>query len=270
MVQAVGKDAAGRWQYLYHDAHVARRERQKQRRLIRFIEALPRMRRAVAHDLALPGISRSKVLAGILEILRQCFLRPGSKVYADENGSYGIATLRDRHVSVKGDVVRFDFKGKSRRRQQHEIRNRRLARLIRELKRHPGKVFKYRAEDGSIVGIRRKHINAYIKEVMGESFSAKDFRTWAANVMCLRALNRTAVAETDPKKIVAAAIRETAEQLGNTPAVCRASYVFSAVLEVPSPARAPSGNGKRSRPRVKGRANDLSSLERSLLRLLRT
>lgn len=233
-VQAIGRDAAGRWQYLYHASHVTRREREKQKRLIRFIAALPRARRTIARHLASPGLPREKVLAGILSLLSTCFLRPGSEDYADENGTYGIATLRRQHVEVSGDRVRFDFIGKAGKRQRQEIRDRRIARLMRELLRYPGEVFKFKSEDGRICDVRRKHINAYIKEVMGASFSAKDFRTWAANLLCASTLARRLPMcdgrKSDRKRHVAAALREVAEHLGNTPAVCRASYVFDSVL----------------------------------------
>jgi DNA topoisomerase-1 len=230
-VQAIGRDAAGRWLYLYHAAQVARRERNKRRKLLEFLQALPRIRRAVARDLAKPGIPRDKVLAGILRVLSTCFLRPGSEVYASENGSYGIATLRRGHVSVRGDLVRMDFPGKSGKRQQRELRDRRLARLVRELLKHRGEVFKFRADDGSLVDVKRKHINAYIKEVAGGSFSAKDFRTWAGTLLAACALAR---GEWPPepkerKRRITAAMREVAHHLGNTPAVCRASYVYPAV-----------------------------------------
>jgi DNA topoisomerase-1 len=272
-VQAIGMDAAGRWQYLYHPSQIGRRERSKRRRLIRFIEALPHLREAVRRDLARPGLPREKVLAGILQILGVCFLRPGSKDYADENGSYGVATLKREHVKVQGDRIFFDFPGKSRQRQQRELRDRRLARLVRKLLEHPGEVFKYEAADGTLVDVRRRHINAYIKSVMGESFSAKDFRTWAANLLCAAVLARTPTEASDGsrerKRQVAAAIREVARHLGNTPAVCRASYVFDAVVE-----------GCRARPgksspfaqmalSLNRGGRKLGTCERALVRLLR-
>jgi DNA topoisomerase-1 len=233
-VQAVGKDAAGRWQYLYHEAHAARRERRKEERLARFIQVLPKMRRAMARDLALPGIPEKKVLAGVLKILGACFLRPGSKVYADQNKSYGLATLRRQHVSVKGDVVRFDYTGKSGKRQHHELRDRKIAGMVRELVRYPGEVFKFRRDDGAVRDVTAEHINAYIKEVTGEQFSAKDFRTWAGTLLCACALARggppAGGSKQERKKRIAAAMREVAQHLGNTPAVCRSSYVSPIVL----------------------------------------
>lgn len=233
-LQAIGKDAAGRWQYLYHEARTARREREKFERLLDFADALPRMRRTVAGHLAMPGLPRERVMACILRILSTCFLRPGSRVYAEENGSYGIATLKRRHVTVRGDLVQFHFPGKWGKAQQREMRDRRVARIVRELAKVPGEVFKYRDADGKWVDVRRRHINDYIKEVMGEAFSAKDFRTWAGTLLCACALARAGADEEDSKtarkRKVVAAIQETAAMLGNTPAICRTSYITPAVV----------------------------------------
>lgn len=271
-VQAAGLDAAGRWQYLYHRAHVARRERSKQQRLVRFLEALPKMRRAVRRDLALAGLPSEKVLAGILAILSTCFLRPGSEQYASQNGSYGIATLKRRHVSARGDIVRFDFMGKSGQRQQRELRDRRVARLVRELLRFPGEVFKFRADSGTMVDIRAPHINAYIKDILGESFSAKDFRTWAANVLCACALARTAPDGTtlrERRRQITAAVREVASHLGNTPVVCRTSYIFDALLENHEQGHAIRSYCASMDAIVRGSSRGLERSERALVALLR-
>ncbi len=189
MLQAVGTDAAGRWQYLYHDNHVKKRERKKFERLLHFVRALPKMRKTVARDLRAPGLGREKVMACILRILSTCFLRPGSQIYASENGSYGIATLRPKHVRVKGDTIEFNFQGKRQIQQHRELKDRQVARVVRELLKHPAaEVFKFRNGDGQFVDVKRRHINQHIKEVMGESFSAKDFRTWAGTLICACAL----------------------------------------------------------------------------------
>ena len=233
-LQAIGRDAAGRWQYLYHEAQRARRDREKFERLLHFADVLPGMRRTVAAHLALPGLPREKVMACILRILSTCFLRPGSQVYAEENGSYGIATLKRRHVTVRGDLVQFDFPGKWGKKQHREMRDRRVARIVRELAKGPGEVFKYRNGEGKWVDVRRRHINDYIKEVMGEAFSAKDFRTWAGTLVCACALARAGADEEDSrtarKRKVVAAVKETARMLGNTPAICRTSYIYPAVV----------------------------------------
>lgn len=234
-LQAIGKDKAGRWQYRYGDQAVREREQKKYDRLVAFAHALPKMRRRIESDLKLPGLPREKVMACILRILSTCFMRPGSQVYAKENGSFGIATLQNRHVRVTGDTVHFDYRGKAGKQQERELRDRRVARIVREMKKLPGKdLFQYVAEDGSVVNIRRRHINEYIKETMGERFSAKDFRTWAGTLIAACALARLKGEEiegrTDRKKMIVAAIKETAAQLGNTPAVCKTSYIWPSVL----------------------------------------
>src|SRR5918992_5904444 len=234
-LQAVGKDAAGRWQYLYHENHRRAQELRKFRRLTKFAQAIPKMRATVRRHLRGPGLERERVLACVLRILSTCFMRPGSEVYASEHGSYGIATLRKKHVTVKGEVVEFDFPGKSGVRQYRQLEDRQVARVIRRLLKVPGyNVFKYQNEDGNFVKVTGQHINAYIKEVMGSSFSAKDFRTWAGTLVCACALaregNETPLQKTAKNKRIVAAIKETAEVLGNTPAVCRGSYVCPEII----------------------------------------
>jgi DNA topoisomerase-1 len=235
MVQAIGKDAAGRLQYLYHQNHVRRQDAKKFRRIIKFAEALPRMRATIAANLREPNLERDSVMACILRILSTCFIRPGSHVYANENGSFGIATLRPRHVKVKGNLVELDFPGKSGVRQFRQIKDRKVAKVVRLLLNHPSReVFKYQNGNGEFVNVTRVHINAYIREVMGETFSAKDFRTWAGTLVCACALARvgTEVIEKPAcrKRKVVAAIKETAVALGNTPAVCRSSYICPEII----------------------------------------
>lgn len=235
MVQAIGKDAAGRLQYLYHQNHVRRQDAKKFRRVIKFAEALPRMRATIAANLREPNLERDSVMACILRVLSTCFIRPGSQVYASENGSFGIATLRPRHVKVKGNLVELDFPGKSGVRQFRQIKDRKVAKVVRLLLNHPSReVFKYQNGNGEFVNVTRAHINAYIREVMGESFSAKDFRTWAGTLVCACALARvgTEIIEkpASRKRKVVAAIKETAVALGNTPAVCRSSYICPEII----------------------------------------
>jgi DNA topoisomerase I len=234
-VQAIGKDTAGRWQYLYHESHTRAQELRKFRRITKFAKAIPQMRATVARHLRQPGLTRERVLAAVLRILSTCYMRPGSEVYASEHGSYGIATLRRKHVTVKGELIGFDFPGKSGVRQQRELRDRQVARVVRETIKLPGyNVFKYINGDDKPVVVTRRHINEYIKEVMGSSFSAKDFRTWAGTLVCACALARNGDEISDKKtarnKRIVAAIKETAEVLGNTPAVCRGSYVCPEII----------------------------------------
>ncbi len=236
VVQAIGRDAAGRLQYIYHANHVKRREARKFRRIIKFAETLPKMRTAVAAHIRLPGLGREPVMAAMLRILSTCFLRPGSQVYASENGSFGLATLRPRHVKVRGDTVELDFTGKSGVHQQYELKDRHVARIVRNLLLQPSReVFKYRNGDNEFVNVTRHHINDYIREVMGARFSAKDFRTWAGTLVCASALARTGTEarekKTARKRKVVSAIRETAGVLGNTPAVCRSAYICPEIIE---------------------------------------
>jgi DNA topoisomerase-1 len=240
-LQAIGKDAAGRWQYLYHSDHTRLQEMRKFKRLGKFAKALPKLRTTIARDLRRPGLGRERVLAAILRILSTCYMRPGSQSYASEHGSYGIATLRRKHVTVKGDLIEFDFPGKSGVQQQRQLRDRKVARVVRETMKLPGfNVFKFENGDGKPVNVTRQHINDYIKEAMGDSFSAKDFRTWAGTLVCACALAREG-SEMPPestlrtqarvrKRRIVAAIKETAEVLGNTPAVCRSSYVCPEII----------------------------------------
>src|ERR1051325_2759999 len=235
-VQAIGKDGAGRLQYLYHEHHVRRREAKKFKRLIKFAEALPKLRAVVATQIRQPGLGKEPVMAAIMRILSTCFMRPGSQVYASENGSYGLATLRPRHVKVKGDVIEFDFPGKSGVRQTRQLKDRQVARVVRSLLRHPSReLFKYQNGDGQFVNVTRQHINDYIREVMGENFSAKDFRTWAGTLVCACALARmgTELVEKPAarKRKVVDAIKETAEVLGNTVAVCRSAYICPEIIQ---------------------------------------
>ena len=240
-LQAIGKDAAGRWQYLYHADHTRLQELRKFKRLGKFAKALPQLRTTISRHLRQPGLSRERVLAAILRVLSTCYLRPGSQSYASEHGSYGIATLRRKHVKVKGDLIEFDFPGKAGVRQQRQLRDRQVARVIRETMKLSGfNVFKFENGDGKTVNVTRQHVNAYIKEVMGVNFSAKDFRTWAGTLVCACALAREGV-EMPPestlrtqaavrKRRIVTAIKETSEVLGNTPAVCRSSYVCPEVI----------------------------------------
>jgi DNA topoisomerase-1 len=241
-LQAVGRDAAGRWQYRYHTTHRQRQEEKKFQRIVGFARALPKMRRRVNADLRQKGLGRDKVMAAILRILGSCFIRPGSQQYADENGSFGLATLRRQHVRVKGDTVTFDFPGKSGKQQYRQLKDRRVAAIVRQLLKVPGRdVFKFVLDDGFVVDVRRRHINEYIQEVMGAQYSAKDFRTWGGTLVCACALARarerataetghTAPKKTHIKKTMVAAVKEAAEHLGNTPAVAKSSYIYPSVL----------------------------------------
>ena len=273
-LQAVGKDAAGRWQYLYHEKHTRTQELKKFKRLIKFVEALPKMRQVVSRHIRSSDLSKERVLACIVRILSTCFIRPGSQVYASENGSYGIATLRRKHVKVKGDVVEFDFPGKSGVRQQRELKDRQVAKVVRKLLKAPGaEVFKFQNGNNEFVDINNRHINEYIKEIMGEKFSAKDFRTWAGTIICACALARagtdTVEKSTVRKRKVVAAIKETAEMLGNTPAVCRSSYICPEVISSFEKGKIIDGHFQTLEDFMNYRGRKLHPAETSLLNFLK-
>ncbi|MEK6408806.1 MAG: DNA topoisomerase IB [Acidobacteriota bacterium] len=274
MLQALGKDAAGRWQYIYHDQHIKKRERKKFNRLLVFAEAVPKMRRAVSRNLRKRDLGRERVMACIMRILGTCFMRAGSQVYVNENGSYGLATLRPKHVSVRGDVIEFNFPGKSKVIQHRELRDRAVARVVRELLKLPApEVFKYQAEDGGLVDVRRRNINGYIKEVMGERFTSKDFRTWAGTLICACALARAGAEVKEStalrKRKVVQAVKETAEVLGNTPAVCRSAYICPEVLNRFDRGEVIDQYFESVADLVNHRGKQLHKAERALLRLLK-
>jgi DNA topoisomerase-1 len=272
-VQAIGKDKAGRWQYRYGDQAVREREQKKYDRLVAFARALPRMRARVDAGLRLPGLPREKVMACILRILSTCFMRPGSTVYAKENGSFGIATLRKRHVEVRGDVVRFDYEGKSGKQQVRELRDRQVARIIRELMKLPGReLFQFRNEAGDVVDVHRNQINEFIKETMGERFSAKDFRTWAGTMICANVLARMSAevvpGVTDRRKMLGAAVKETAAHLGNTPAVCKSSYIWPSILSSAYDGKVLAHHFETVEELIECKGRKRGSCEKALLELL--
>jgi DNA topoisomerase-1 len=213
-------------------------------------------------------------MASILRILSTSFIRPGSQVYASENGSYGIATLRPKHVKVKSDVIEFDFPGKSGVQQQRQIKDRQVAKVVRELLQQPsGEVFKYQNGNGEFVDVRRSHINTYIREIMGEKFSAKDFRTWAGTLVCACALARVGSEERDNgtirKRKVVEAIKETADALGNTPAVCRSAYICPEIINSFETGKIINRYFKTLDEFIKFRGRTLHPSERSLLNFMK-
>lgn len=274
MLQAIGKDAAGRWQYIYHEQHVRKRAQKKFKRLLHFVESVPQMRKVVGQNLRKRDLGRERVMACMLRILSTCFMRAGSQVYANENGSYGLATLRPKHVRVRGDVVEFDFPGKRQIVQHRELRDRAVARIVRELlKQRARTVFRYQNGDGGFVDIKRRDINQHIREVMGGRFTSKDFRTWAGTLICACALARVGVEVREPaaskKKKVVKAIKETSEILGNTPAVCRSAYISPEVLASYERGQVIDQYFESPEELVTHRKPRLHKAERALLRLLK-
>jgi DNA topoisomerase-1 len=231
-IQAVGQDAKGRKQYLYHERWSDLRSESKFDRLQLFGKVLPKIRRAVARDLRRPKLPREKVLAALVQLLELSAARIGNEQYVNENKSYGLSTLRNQHASVSGPTIHLKFRGKTGKVHELDFRHPTLAKIIRKCQHLPGqKLFEY-IDDQGVHAIRSDDVNAYLSEVSGESITTKDFRTWKATVLVVRLLGR--VNDSDPKptsKNVNGVIREVARRLGNTAAICRKSYVHPAVTE---------------------------------------
>lgn len=233
-LQATGRDARGRKQYVYHAEWEALRDTDKYGRLLAFGAALPRLRARTARDLRRNGMPREKVVGAVVVLLDATLVRVGSPRYARENRTYGLTTLRRRHVTVRGSRLRFQFNGKSGITHDVSVNDPRLARIVRNCADLPGQcLFKYRDSDGEIREIGSADVNAYLQEVTGGDFTAKDFRTWAGSVHALAILRKLpeADSETARKKAVADAIRQVAHQLRNTMAVCRKCYVHPDVID---------------------------------------
>lgn len=234
-IQATGRDARGRKQYRYHEKWREARDETKYERMVVFGAALPKIRKRVQEDLALPGLPKNKVLATIISIMERTFIRVGNEEYARENKSYGLTTMRNRHVKVRGAHLRFNFRGKSGVEHQVDVADRRLARIVKKMQDLPGQdLFGYLDEtDGAVQDVSSQDVNDYLREITGEDFTAKDFRTWAGTVLAAVALNTVESFETkkEAKQHVKNAITAVSKILGNTPAICRKCYVHPAVLE---------------------------------------
>lgn len=231
-LQATGRDARGRKQYLYHPDWAALRDADKYARLTAFGRGLPHLRGRVTRDLARNGLPREKVLAAVVALLDATLVRVGTPRYAEQNRTYGLTTLKRKHVAVRGSRMRFQFIGKSGVTHDVSVNDARLARVVRNCAELPGqRLFKYKDADGQIREIGSADVNTYLQEVTGGDFTAKDFRTWAGSVHALALLRKTP-ADTDAarKRIVVDVIRTVAQRLRNTVAVCRKCYVHPDVL----------------------------------------
>jgi DNA topoisomerase-1 len=233
-LQATGRDARGRKQYRYHSAWRTMRDETKYQQTIRFAAALPAIRERVASDLARPGLTREKVLATVVRLLDTTLIRIGNDAYARDNQSYGLTTMRKKHVDVAGSEVRFQFTGKSGQVWNAEVSDRRVASVVRKCSELPGyELFKYEDDDGALVDVSSVDVNTYLKDISGESFTAKDFRTWAGTVLAAIALDACEpfTSEREAKANVVRAIEQVAGELGNTPAICRKCYVHPDILD---------------------------------------
>jgi DNA topoisomerase-1 len=233
-VQATGRDARGRKQYRYHPRWREVRDETKYGRMIPFARALPRIRRRVARDLARRGLPREKVLATVVRLLEVTRMRVGNDEYARENESFGLTTLRERQVEVRGTRLRFQFRGKSGVEHAFELSDPTLAAIVRRMQDLPGEeLFQYVDEDGETRRIQSDDVNDYIRESAQEDFTSKDFRTWAGTLLAARALSALApcASQREGRRAITGAIEAVAKQLGNTAAVCRKCYIHPAVVE---------------------------------------
>jgi DNA topoisomerase-1 len=233
-LQATGRDVKGRKQHRYHPRWREVRDENKYGRILAFAKALPLIRQRADSDLRLPGLPRDKILATVVRLLETSHIRVGNEEYARQNKSFGLATLRNRHVNVSGSTIRFEFRGKSGVEHALDINDRRLAKIIKRCQDLPGyELFQYIDDDGERRTIDSSDVNEYIRQIAGEEFSTKDFRTWAGTVLAARALQEfeTAASDSESKRNIVQAIDSVARKLGNTKAVCRKCYIHPAVIQ---------------------------------------
>jgi DNA topoisomerase-1 len=233
-IQATGRDLKGRKQYRYHPDWGEARGETKYHRAIEFARALPALREKIESDLSRPGLSKDKVVATVVRLLELTLIRVGNSEYAKQNKSFGLTTLRDRHVKVDGSEIRFKFKGKSGVEHEAGLKDRRLARIVRASQEVPGQqLFQWVDREGQRHEIGSADVNQYLREVIGEDFSAKDFRTWAGTVAAAQALLAYPPPQSaaEAKRVLAATAKTVAARLGNTPAVSRKAYIHPAVFE---------------------------------------
>jgi len=269
-LQAVGRDARGRKQYRYHASWRETRDETKYQKMIAFARALSSIRARVAEDLARPGLPREKILATVARLLETTLVRVGNEEYARENGSYGLTTMRSRHVEVSGPTLRFEFRGKSGRRHTIGLTDPKLAKIVKACRDLPGQeLFQYVDESGERRAVDSSDVNDYIRGIAGEEFTAKDFRTWAGTVLAARALSLIGPcgSEREGKRNVTRAVEAVAARLGNTVAVSRKCYIHPALIGAYLAGRAPRMGAGVRRQSGKG-ATALSTDETRVLRFL--
>ena len=267
-IQATGRDAKGRKQYRYHPRWREVRDETKFNRMIAFGEALPRIREQVSHDLALSGLPREKVLAVVVRLLEKTFIRVGNPEYAWMNEHFGLTTLQDEHVDIAGSILQFQFTGKSGKEHTVDINDRRLATIVKHCRDLPGEeLFQYLDEEKNRHPIHSTDVNAYLREIVGQEFSAKDFRTWGGTVLAVQLLSELpdCPSETEAKKNITQTINEVAKHLGNTPTICRKYYIHSAVLN----AYLDKSLFKHMNTVKQGHHNTLNQAEQFVIRLLK-
>ncbi len=233
-IQATGRDARGRKQYRYHDEWRTVRDGNKYDRMLAFGRALPKIRNRVARDLRKKGMPKSKVLATIVRLLESTCIRVGNEEYARDNQSYGLTTMRNRHAKVRREKVSFEFRGKSGKHHKIDVRDRRLGKIVKKCQELPGQeLFCYIDEEEQVQDVRSEDVNAYLREISGADFTAKDFRTWNGTVLAAIALREFEefLSAKEAKANIVKAIEAVAKLMGNTPSVCRKCYVHPVILQ---------------------------------------
>jgi DNA topoisomerase-1 len=270
-LQATGRDARRRKQYLYHERWREIRDENKYEKMALFGETLPKIRKRVEADLKLAGLPRNKVLATVVRLLERSFIRVGNPEYARENKSFGLTTMQDRHVDVTGSKLRFRFRGKSGIKHEVDVTDPRVARIILKLQDLAGQeLFQYVDEEGEIRNVTSQDVNDYLREITGEDFTAKDFRTWAGTVLTVMALQAIGgfTTKKEAKANVKDAIGAVAEILRNTPAICRKCYIHPAVLEAYLGAESIEGLNGKATEIIENEQLDLRAGEKALLKFL--
>ena len=270
-LQATGRDARGRKQYRYHPRWREVRDGNKYERMIAFGRALPFIRKRVENDLKRPGLPREKILATVVRLLELTLIRVGNEEYAKQNESFGLATMRDRHVRVNGSALRFEFRGKSGILHAVDLHDRRLARIVRQSRDLPGfELFQYVDAEGQRRAIDAVDVNAYLKSVGADEFTAKDFRTWAGTVLAARALRALAAfsSQAQAKRNVLRAVEAVAQRLGNTRAVCRKCYIHPDVVNAYLDGTLEESLNRKAGHELRSNLRHLSREEAAVLALL--
>ncbi len=271
-IQAVGRDARGRKQYRYHPRWREVRDESKYSRVVTFGEALPRIRRRVNADLRRRGMCREKVLATVVRLLETTLIRVGNDEYAQQNGSYGLTTLHNGHAKVRAGQITFEFKGKSGKRHRIDVRDPQIAKLVRRCQDLPGQdLFGYVAEDGAVRDVTSDDVNTYLRDIAGEEFSAKDFRTWAGTVLAAVALREFEEFSSvkQAKGQIVQAVEAVAKMLGNTPAVCRRCYIHPVILDGYLTGQTIATLQQSAEQRLRGSLAKLKPEEAAVMMLLR-
>jgi DNA topoisomerase-1 len=235
-ILATGRDDKNRKQYIYNPKYREKQDQEKFDRILKFADNLERMRRVTGQHLRKRKLAKEKVLACMVRLLEAAYFRPGSDHYSKENNTYGLTTMRSKHLQIEGDELIFHYIGKSGKEQERHIVDEKLAKIVQEIDDLPGyEIFKFIDEDGSKQDVKSDHLNNYIREIMGEEFSAKDFRTWAGTVIAAMALDEIGFSKKQDQKELDSNIRDAvikvSERLGNTPSVARSSYIDPRVID---------------------------------------